>query len=296
MIGLSFMTKRTQKIVTSNQQYFAAIGSKLKANFNPQLTIDKFCASDQSVSKLMHKIRELLFADYFCNSDNPNIYYQLQKIQGLLQEQIWHCLKVNDKKNCSDNVLQKKALQLSSKLLQSLPKIRALLNTDAQAAYDGDPACDTILLPILCYPSLLCLTYHRIAHELYKLQVPLLPRIISELAHSKTGIDIHPGAAIGHSFFIDHGTGVVIGETTIIGNNVKMYHGITLGAKSFPTDSEGKPVKGIKRHPIIGNNVTIYSNAVILGRIKIGDNSIIGGNVWITKDIPANSKIYQSHT
>ncbi len=139
----------------------------------------------------------------------------------------------------------------------------------------------------------MALTSHRIAHELYKLEVPLIPRIISELAHSETGIDIHPGATIGESFFIDHGTGVVIGETTIIGNRVRLYQGVTLGAKSFPLDENGNPIKGIDRHPILEDDVTVYSGATILGRVTIGKGSIIGGNVWLTKGAPAGSRISQ---
>ena len=140
---------------------------------------------------------------------------------------------------------------------------------------------------------MLALTSHRIAHELYRLDVPLIPRIISEHAHSETGIDIHPGATIGESFFIDHGTGVVVGETTIIGRRVRLYQGVTLGAKSFPLDDEGNPIKGVDRHPIIEDEVTIYSGATILGRVTIGRNSIIGGNVWLTRDVPPNSRIAQ---
>ena len=148
---------------------------------------------------------------------------------------------------------------------------------------------------IFCYPAIRAISNYRIAHELLKLQVPIIPRIITEMAHSETGIDIHPGATIGNYFTIDHGTGVVIGETTIIGDHVKLYQGVTLGAKNFPIDENGKPIKGIPRHPNIEDNVIIYSNSTILGRITIGRNSVIGGNIWIDKDVPADSKIIQKN-
>ena len=167
------------------------------------------------------------------------------------------------------------------------------MSLDAKAAFDGDPAAHSIAETIFCYPSIMAMTYHRVAHELYKLDVPIIPRIISEMAHSRTGIDIHPGAQIGEYFFIDHGTGTVIGETCIIGKNVRIYQGVTLGAKSFPLDENGNPVKKIPRHPIIEDNVVIYSGATVLGRVTIGEGSEIGGNVWITESVPPHSKVVQ---
>ena len=146
---------------------------------------------------------------------------------------------------------------------------------------------------IFCYPGIKAVVNYRIANALLFLDVPIIPRIITEMAHSETGIDIHPGATIGEFFTIDHGTGVVIGETAVIGNNVKMYQGVTLGAKSFPLDDNGNPIKGIQRHPIIGNNVVIYSNSTILGTIKVGDGAVIGGNIWVDRDVPAGSKLVQ---
>jgi len=180
--------------------------------------------------------------------------------------------------------------------MDKLPKIRELLASDAVAAFEGDPAAKQIGETIFCYPSITALLHHRISHELYKLNVPLIPRIISERAHSLTGIDIHPGASIGERFFIDHGTGTVIGETTIIGNNVRIYQGVTLGAKSFPMDEKGLPIKDIPRHPIVEDNVVIYAGATILGRITIGKNAEIGGNVWVTHDVEAGSKIVQQRS
>lgn len=178
--------------------------------------------------------------------------------------------------------------------LSRLPEVRRLLATDVRAAYNGDPAATSPDETILCYPGILAITNHRLAHELYRLEVPILPRIISEHAHSVTGIDIHPGANIGEEFFIDHGTGVVIGETCVIGNRVRIYQGVTLGAKSFPLDEHGNPIKGIPRHPVVEDDVIIYGGATILGRITIGKGSVIGGNVWLTRGTAAGSKITQA--
>ncbi len=186
------------------------------------------------------------------------------------------------------------AQRITAEFLRKLPEIRRQLALDAVAAYEGDPAASSPSEAIFCYPGVLALTCHRIAHVLYNFDVPLIPRIITEHAHSKTGIDIHPGARIGERIFIDHGTGVVIGETAIIGDRVRIYQGVTLGAKSFPLDDEGNPIKGIDRHPIIEDEVTIYSGATILGRVTIGKGAVIGGNVWLTKDVPPGATISQS--
>ena len=174
-----------------------------------------------------------------------------------------------------------------------LPEVRRRLAKDVQAAYDGDPAATSPAETILCYPGILALTCYRLAHELHRLEVPLLPRIITEHAHALTGIDIHPGARIGDSCFIDHGTGVVIGETCEIGRRVRIYQGVTLGARSFPVDEHGNPVKGIPRHPIVEDDVVIYGGATVLGRITIGAGSVIGGNVWLTHSVPPASRVTQ---
>jgi serine O-acetyltransferase len=166
--------------------------------------------------------------------------------------------------------------------------------TDVRAAYEGDPAATSTDETIFCYPGILAITNQRVAHELYRLAVPLLPRMLTEQAHSATGIDIHPGATIGERFFIDHGTGVVIGETSMIGNNVRLYQGVTLGAKSFPLDEQGNPIKGIPRHPIVEDDVVIYAGATVLGRITVGRGSVIGGNVWVTESVPPGSKLSQA--
>ena len=179
--------------------------------------------------------------------------------------------------------------------IDTLPEIRRRLANDVKSTYIGDPAALSFGEVIFCYPGIKAITNYRIAHRLYKLGVPLIPRYISEMAHSETGIDIHPEATIGEYFTIDHGTGVVIGSTCIIGDNVKIYQGVTLGAKSFELDEHGNPVKGVPRHPIVEDNVVIYAGATILGRITIGKNSIIGGNVWVTKNLPPDSKVVQSY-
>jgi len=179
-------------------------------------------------------------------------------------------------------------------LANALPEIRRLLDTDLEAAYIGDPAARSVDEILLCYPCVTAVIHHRIAHELYLLGAPLVARIIAEIAHSRTGIDIHPGARIGESFFIDHGTGVVIGQTAIIGNRVRIYQAVTLGARSFRTDEQGKVVKDELRHPIVEDDVTIYSGATILGRITIGKGSVIGGNVWLTRSVPPGSRVRQS--
>jgi len=176
--------------------------------------------------------------------------------------------------------------------VESLPELRDLLATDVTAHYRNDPAAHNEGEVILCYPGMKAISSYRIAHRLVELDIPLIPRMISELAHAETGIDIHPGARIGHSFAIDHGTGVVIGATSIIGHNVTIYQGVTLGAKNFPQEEDGTLVKGIDRHPILGDHVIVYANATILGRITIGNNSVIGGNIWVTNDVPADTKLF----
>lgn len=185
------------------------------------------------------------------------------------------------------------AKEIVDEFVAALPEVRRLVDTDVQAAYDGDPAATSRMEVVMAYPGLYAVTIHRLAHVLYKLKVPIIPRVMSELAHSKTGIDIHPGATIGERFFIDHGTGVVIGETTVIGRNVRLYQGVTLGGLSFDKDSTGALVKGLKRHPNIEDNVVIYANATILGGdTTIGHDSEIGGNVWIKESVPPNSRVY----
>lgn len=252
------------------------------------------------LGKLMSLLKEIIFPGYFGDSpiNNESIAYitesNLREAHRILSEQInrgfcFYCQDEN--KDCL--ICKQDSGEICSRFIEKLPAIRQTLATDALAAYNGDPAAGHISETVLCYPSMEALTHYRCAHELHKLGVPLIPRMISELSHSKTGIDIHPEAEIGESFFIDHGTGVVIGQTCKIGRNVRIYQGVTLGARSFPKDSEGNPVKGIPRHPIIGDDVVIYSNATILGRITIGCGAIIAGNMLVTEDVEAGAKISQ---
>ncbi len=256
--------------------------------------------STNTLEEIVELLNEILFPGYFGNSTitrgNLNYYIgsNIDKLQHLLFEQIkrgyyFDCLNSKQKCDKISHIAEDKTIAF----IESLPKIKHLLKTDVEAAFLGDPAAKNWGEVIYCYPGIRALTNYRIAHELLLLEVPLIPRIISEMAHSKTGIDIHPGAEIDEFFAIDHGTGIVIGETCIIGKNVKIYQGVTLGAKSFPLDENGNPIKGIPRHPIVEDNVVIYSGATILGRVRIGKNSMIVGNVWITHNVGENSKIIQ---
>lgn len=193
-----------------------------------------------------------------------------------------------------ETVLKIQANQIVRLFAAALPDLRRTLDVDIQAAFQGDPAARSVDEVLLCYPGVLAIIHHRLAHTLYQLGVPLLARIVAELAHSLTGIDIHPGAEIGRGFFIDHGTGVVIGETAVIGERVRIYQAVTLGAKTFPTDEKGNLQKGLPRHPIVEDEVVIYAGATVLGRITIGKGSIIGGNVWLTRSVPPGSSITQA--
>jgi serine O-acetyltransferase len=190
--------------------------------------------------------------------------------------------------------LTDRATEIAGELAKSLPKIRALLDTDIRAAYDGDPAAKSIDEIVFCYPGVAAVIRHRLAHQLYLSGAPMLARMISEIAHSETAVDIHPGAEIGEGFFIDHGTGVVIGETAIIGRRVRLYQAVTLGAKHFETDETGALIKGQPRHPIVEDDVVIYAGATVLGRITVGQGSSIGGNVWLTHSVPPKSNVIQA--
>jgi serine O-acetyltransferase len=220
----------------------------------------------------------------------------LDSVLRTLKEQVFRGLCFECPQDLSDRCgdCEVKALEITQSFFKKLPQVQQLLATDVQATYEGDPASRSPDEAVFCYPGLLAITNFRLAHELHLLGLPVIPRIITEHAHSLTGIDIHPGATIGEAFFIDHGTGVVIGETAEIGKRVRLYQGVTLGAKSFPVDENGNPVKGIPRHPIVEDNVVIYSGATILGRITIGAGSVIGGNVWLTHSVPAGSRISQA--
>ncbi len=258
--------------------------------------------SNAALEEIVDLARGILFPGYFGQTKvtQDTIKYHvgvaLERFCRLLKKQIMAgmCFCLAEDEEVSVNEVREKALAITEEIVRRLPKMRQVLATDVEAAYNGDPAATSFGEIISCYPVIRTLTNYRLAHELHLLGVPLIPRMISELAHSETGIDIHPAAEIGHHFTIDHGTGVVIGATCIIGNNVKLYQGVTLGALSFPLDEEGNPIKGIPRHPILGNDVIVYSNATILGRITIGDRSIIGANRWVTDNIAPDTKIYKN--
>jgi serine O-acetyltransferase len=257
--------------------------------------------SRQTIGDLIESLRAVLFPGYFGFSELKaeslrfHIGSTLDHVRRDLQEQIKRglCFTCEEGSECLP-ACDWKARDLTQDFLRKLPKVQRLLALDVQAAYDGDPAASNPDEVIFCYPGLAAITNYRLAHELRLIGVPIIPRMITEAAHSATGIDIHPGAAIGERFFIDHGTGVVIGETCIIGSGVRLYQGVTLGAKSFQLDGEGNPVRGIDRHPIVEDDVTIYSGATILGRVTIGRGSVIGGNVWLVHSVPPGSRITQA--
>ena len=247
------------------------------------------------LTEIVDLCRAILFPGYFGHSgisSHTLPYHTGVNIESLyhkLVDQVKAGLCFAEKSECTHD----KAENIAIEFISHLPRLRKLLATDVVAAYEGDPAATSYSEVISCYPAIRAISNFRIAHELHLLGVPLIPRIITEMAHSETGIDIHPAATIGSHFTIDHGTGVVIGATSILGNHVKLYQGVTLGAKSFPLDAQGNPIKGIDRHPILEDNVIVYSNSTILGRVTIGHDAVIGGNVWITEDVPARAKVLQ---
>ena len=264
---------------------------------------DQPLPSRQAIGEIIESLRSVLFPGYFGFSELKeeslrfHVGSTLDHVRRDLQEQIKRglCFTCEEGPDCLP-VCDRKAHELTTEFLGKLKKMQRLLNLDVRAAYEGDPAADGPDEVIFCYPGIVAITNYRLAHELHLLGVPIIPRMITELAHSATGIDIHPGAAIGECFFIDHGTGVVIGATSIIGNRVRIYQGVTLGAKSFQLDEAGNPVRGIDRHPIVEDDVTIYSGATILGRIRIGRGSVIGGNVWLVHGVPPGSRISQAQS
>lgn len=258
--------------------------------------------STQKLDTMVGMIREILFPGYFGNTSlRPDTirHYMgvyVDELFEFLTEQVLAGLCFTCKEPGSTDIQERsrQAQGITADFIASLPEIRRVLVTDVEAAYLGDPATFDRSEVIFCYPAIRAISSYRIAHRLLELGVPLIPRMICEMAHSETGIDIHPKAQIGEYFTIDHGTGVVIGSTSVIGNNVKLYQGVTLGAKSFPLDEHGNPIKGIPRHPIVEDNVIIYAQATILGRVRIGRNSVIGGNVWVTSNVPPNSRVLQT--
>lgn len=257
--------------------------------------------SIEQVERIVNLVKNIIFPDYMGRrqSDESIRSYHIGEcvveLNRRLIKQIAHGLQFCE--DCEAISTKEKAYEEANRLalafIDELPEIKRLLYTDVKAMFDNDPAAPNFGEVIFCYPVVNAMTHYRIAHKLHELKVPVIPRIITEQAHSKTGIDIHPGATIGEYFAIDHGTGVVIGETCIIGNHVTLYQGVTLGAKSFKYDENGNMLN-VPRHPIIEDHVTVYSNASILGRITIGHHSVIGGNIWVTNDVPPYSRIQQS--
>ena len=257
--------------------------------------------SVEQVKLIVKLVKSIIFPDYF-NKRQPDetirSYYigvHMEELLTQLTKQIAHGLQFCEdcEQMYTKEQVYNEAERLALEFIDTLPEIKRLVYTDVQAMFDNDPAVSNYGEVIFCYPVMNAMTHYRVAHRLHELKVPVIPRIITELAHSKTGIDIHPGAKIGEYFSIDHGTGVVIGETAIIGNHVSLYQGVTLGAKSFKYDENGNMLN-VPRHPILEDHVTVYSNASILGRITIGHHSVIGGNIWLTHSVPPNSRILQS--
>ena len=245
-----------------------------------------FVPSRDAVAEIISDLQSLMFPGFFKGMTGHTVSEGLALVRVKLGAQIERAYAfVGEDASMSADACDK--------FLATLPKIKALLLKDIEALYLGDPAAKCREEVLLCYPGFYAISVYRMAHELYLIGVPLLSRMMTEYAHGKTGIDIHAGATIGEYFFIDHGTGIVIGETTVIGDNVKLYQGVTLGAKSFELDENGNPVKDIKRHPNIGNNVVIYANATILGgRTYIGDNCTVGASVWLTRSVEAGRTVY----
>jgi serine O-acetyltransferase len=261
---------------------------------------DQPLPSRDAVIECVETLRAVLFPGYFGTSEltADNIRFHvgaaLDRVRRVLLEQVRRgiCFSAEHDATCLDCVGRSR--EVVSSFLVELPAIRRTLATDVAAAFESDPAATSPDEAIFCYPGVKAVTSYRLAHALRAHDVPLIPRMITEHAHATTGVDIHPGAVIGDHFFIDHGTGVVIGETAVIGNRVRLFQGVTLGARSFPLDAHGKPIKGVPRHPILEDDVIVYSGATILGRITVGQGSVIGGNVWLTRSVPAGSNVTQA--
>ncbi len=266
--------------------------------------------SAKVVAEIIEILHQILFPGYFGQSDintrtmKLHLALHVDKLYTLLAEQVraGFCFEATEMRDCGEELsytetemLNDRAQVVANQFISALPGLRRSLATDVEATYNGDPAAQSFGEIISCYPAIKALTNYRVAHLLLKLGVPLIPRMMTEMAHSETGIDIHPGAQIGDYFTIDHGTGVVIGATCIIGRHVQLYQGVTLGAKSFPLDAQGNPIKHIPRHPILEDRVIVYSNSTILGRITVGEGAVIGGNLWVTEDVPAGARLSQKY-
>lgn len=251
----------------------------------------------EALRDIVDQLKRILFPEFFdqlrgCRSmTEARLTVSIERLYRLLTDEIAKCI-VARQPAVSDDSTRAEAVKCALAVIDRIPEIKRLLYTDVQAIYDNDPATDDYGEIILSYPVVQAMLHYRLAHEMVRLDIPLLPRILTELAHSLTGIDINPGATIGEYFAIDHGTGVVIGETCVIGNHVTLYQGVTLGAKNFTLDPDGRPVN-LPRHPILEDNVTVYANSTILGRVTIGHDTIIGGNVWLTESVEPYSRVIQ---
>ena len=258
--------------------------------------------SGEVLEEIIDLCRAILFPGYYGNAriSTQTIRFHtgvnIEKLHELLSRQIYAglCLADTSCTSCAEELIFSQAEKLSEAFISTLPEMRCLLATDAEAAYNGDPAAQNINEVIFCYPGFRAIGNYRIAHQLYKLGVPFIPRMITEMAHSETGIDIHPGAQIGHYFAIDQGTGTGSGETSVIGNNVRIFQGVSLAGEKLPPDENGNAIRGVPRHPILEDNVTVYSNATLLGKIRVGKGATICGNVWITGDVPPGAVITQN--
>ena len=260
--------------------------------------------SREALADIVKGLRGALFpmrlgpSDLRQESEDFYVGYTLDSVLHGLLHQVRLELRYASRHDATQTevALDAQALHIVRDFSHALPQIRSLLDSDVTAAFEGDPAARSVDEVLLCYPGIEAMIHHRIAHRLYALGVPLLARLVAELAHGKTGIDIHPGATIGAGFFIDHGTGVVIGETAVIGQRVRVYQAVTLGAKSFPIDAQGHPLKGLPRHPHVQDDVVIYAGATVLGRVTIGKGASIGGNVWVTHDVAPGAQVTQARS
>lgn len=263
---------------------------------------DEALPSGEVLKDIVDLCRAVLFPGYYGHARinkqtlkfHTGVY--VNTLSSLLTKQIYAGLSFAS--SCNDGeceeILLRKAEDLAKQFISSLPNIRSILQTDAEAAYDGDPAASNINEVIFCYPGFRAICNYRLAHRLFELNVPYIPRMITEMAHSETGIDIHPGAKIGHSFSIDHGTGTVIGETSVIGNHVRIFQGVSLAGEKLSPDKNGNTIRGVERHPVLEDYVTVYSNSTLLGHIRIGEGAVICGNVWVTEDVPAGTNVSQA--
>ena len=257
--------------------------------------------SGEVLKEIIDLCRAILFPGYYGNAriSKQTIRFHtgvnVETLHSLLSKQVYAGLCFADTScvTCPEEKISAEAEAISEAFISTLPEIRGLLATDVEATFNGDPAAQNLGEVIFCYPGFRAIGNYRIAHQLYKLGVPYIPRMITEMAHSETGIDIHPGAKIGHHFSIDHGTGTVIGETSVIGNYVRIFQGVSLAGEKLPPDETGNAIRGVARHPILEDHVTVYSNSTLIGKIRIGRGATICGNVWIAEDVPAGSTVTQ---